>query len=157
MHLFTFGEPRVGNKILANNVDRLITSSYRIVHAADIVPHLPPCKDDPKNRKRCATSDHRRAYHHGTEVSLNWKALNPVQIWYRHGMGPGASYRICSNDDEDPNCSNGLGKYKINDHYYYFGVMVSGHGAAGCPTEIVTSTSARCLLFLPIVSLLLVV
>lgn len=42
--LFTYGEPRVGNRVFAHNVQAAITDGYRVVHRADMVPHLPPCK-----------------------------------------------------------------------------------------------------------------
>ena len=40
--LVTFGQPRVGNSSYVDAVDKLISYSFRIVHAHDIVPHLPP-------------------------------------------------------------------------------------------------------------------
>ena len=38
---YTFGQPRVGNEAFAN-VFKTLVSEYRVVHYADIVPHLPP-------------------------------------------------------------------------------------------------------------------
>ena len=40
--LYTFGEPRIGNEAFADFVTRSITERFRIIHYADIVPHLPP-------------------------------------------------------------------------------------------------------------------
>ena len=40
--LITFGEPRVGDADYASAVDTLIPYVYRIIHAHDIVPHVPP-------------------------------------------------------------------------------------------------------------------
>ena len=38
---YTFGQPRVGNNIFASYFSSLL-SDYRVVHYADVVPHLPP-------------------------------------------------------------------------------------------------------------------
>lgn len=40
--LITFGEPRVGNADYVTVLDNLLSYVFRIVHAHDIVPHLPP-------------------------------------------------------------------------------------------------------------------
>lgn len=40
--LYTFGEPRVGNEAFASFVTKSISERYRIIHYADIVPHVPP-------------------------------------------------------------------------------------------------------------------
>jgi predicted lipase len=40
--LYTFGEPRVGNEAFASYVTSSIPERYRIIHYADIVPHVPP-------------------------------------------------------------------------------------------------------------------
>jgi predicted lipase len=38
---YTFGQPRVGNDAFAT-VFKSLVNEYRVVHYADIVPHLPP-------------------------------------------------------------------------------------------------------------------
>jgi predicted lipase len=38
---YTYGQPRVGNAAYASTFAGLV-SEYRVVHYADIVPHLPP-------------------------------------------------------------------------------------------------------------------
>ena len=40
--LYTYGEPRVGNEAFANFVTSSIGERFRVIHYADIVPHLPP-------------------------------------------------------------------------------------------------------------------
>ena len=62
----TFGEPRVGNIIFAQNVDILVPNTYRVVHKADIVPHSPPCHQ--YGKYACKETDLRAPHHHGTEV-----------------------------------------------------------------------------------------
>ncbi|TKR82331.1 hypothetical protein L596_016071 [Steinernema carpocapsae] len=117
--LVTFGQPRVGNSIFANNHNRYVPNSYRIVHNADIVPHLPPCRDD--GPYGCSRHDLNRAYHHGTEV------------WYKNDMSPGSNFMICTRSDEDEHCSNSFGtKYTANDHLHYFGHKVSSYGINNC-------------------------
>jgi hypothetical protein len=41
-HLYTFGQPRVGNEAFATYVTASIPERYRVIHYADIVPHVPP-------------------------------------------------------------------------------------------------------------------
>lgn len=40
--LYTFGQPRVGDSAFASFVTSNIPERWRIVHYADIVPHVPP-------------------------------------------------------------------------------------------------------------------
>ena len=39
---YTFGEPRVGNENFAMFVQASVPERYRVIHYADIVPHIPP-------------------------------------------------------------------------------------------------------------------
>lgn len=76
----TFGEPRVGNFIFAENLDRLVPNTYRVVHRADIIPHSPPCSPD--GAYKCKQTNLKAYYHHGTEV------------WYDNDMHYGASFTV---------------------------------------------------------------
>jgi len=40
--VYTFGTPRIGNRDYANTYNSLMPNSFRFIHHADIVPHLPP-------------------------------------------------------------------------------------------------------------------
>ena len=40
--VYTFGQPRVGNAAFAKWFETQIPQTYRLVHNADIVPHVPP-------------------------------------------------------------------------------------------------------------------
>jgi predicted lipase len=40
--VYTFGSPRVGDKVFAGTYDGLVPNSWRIENLNDIVPHLPP-------------------------------------------------------------------------------------------------------------------
>ena len=120
--LFTYGQPRVGDSTYAFNHDQLVPYSFRIVHQADIVPHVPKCKQDSSNR--CVAGG-KSYYHHGTEV------------WYSNGMQPGANYSVCTGlpTDEDITCSDSLHSaagYSTSDHYIYFDYDVSRYGKDGC-------------------------
>ena len=42
LKLITYGEPRVGNADYAAAVDKLVPYCFRITHAQDVSPHLPP-------------------------------------------------------------------------------------------------------------------
>jgi predicted lipase len=58
--LYTFGQPRVGNREYADYLDRKLSTNFRVVHQKDIVTHEPA---------------HFTGYcHSGTE------------IWYKNGM-----------------------------------------------------------------------
>jgi predicted lipase len=40
--VYTFGSPRVGDKVFAGTYDSLVPTSWRVENLNDIVPHLPP-------------------------------------------------------------------------------------------------------------------
>jgi predicted lipase len=44
--LYTYGQPRFGNKNLANYLMRLFSDGeyYRVVYSSDLVPHVPTTK-----------------------------------------------------------------------------------------------------------------
>lgn len=44
--LYTYGQPRVGNAAFANYAASQISDSFRVIHYADIVPHVPPSAMD---------------------------------------------------------------------------------------------------------------
>uniref|UniRef100_F1L4U1 Lipase n=1 Tax=Ascaris suum TaxID=6253 RepID=F1L4U1_ASCSU len=149
--LVTFGQPRVGDRELAMKHDELVPHSYRVVHRADIVPHLPACQKDDDDSERkddkskpCDTNGDGRAYHHGTE------------IWYPYGMKPGAEYFECLGrpKGEDFNCSDSLtfdlSEYDIyiSDHRHYFDHKVPTYGKLGCvelTEEVAVKESAESL------------
>jgi len=90
----TIGQPRVGNKVFAQNFDSVIGRHYRIVNKEDIVPHLPPIRVD--------------YYHTGTE------------IWFPTNF---TSYKVCDGSGEDPTCSDSLSNYSVDDHLWYLGIF----------------------------------
>jgi hypothetical protein len=40
--VYTFGSPRVGDKVFAGTYDDLVPTSWRVSNLNDLVPHLPP-------------------------------------------------------------------------------------------------------------------
>lgn len=65
---YSYGQPRVGNQAFADYFASQISSGHRVVHYADIVPHLPPLT--------------MFGYRHGGS-----------QIWYTEDM---QKYQVCS-------------------------------------------------------------
>uniref|UniRef100_A0A0N5AVP2 Lipase_3 domain-containing protein n=1 Tax=Syphacia muris TaxID=451379 RepID=A0A0N5AVP2_9BILA len=95
--LVTFGEPRTGNQQFSEIHDKTFPYTYRITHAQDVVPHIPP--------KLLFGY-----YHHRYEV------------WYNNDMRPGKKYKICLSP-EDCECSNSGINYDIPDHMSYFNIF----------------------------------
>ena len=99
---YTFGEPRAGNSDWAADFDKYVPNAYRVTHAADIVPHLPP------------------------EVFLAWRYEHSSQeIWYNEEC---TSYTACKAND-DPDCSNStpILKRNVPDHLSYFNYTIAGN------------------------------
>lgn len=103
--LFTFGQPRVGNRAFALYFDEHVPDSTRMVHGNDLVPHLPPL------------SQARRLYsyyHTATEVWIH-------KLW---GFGPIEVIRVCDSSGEDRSCSRSVLGDSIGDHLVYLGVVL---------------------------------
>ena len=96
--VYTFGQPRVGNKAFADYYTASLPNTFRLINYADTVVHSPP-----------------KAFgflHHGNEV------------WYSpRGM---YSFYLCAS--EDKNCANSVStlKFSTDDHHlvYYEAVRV---------------------------------
>ena len=118
MSLYTFGMPRVGDKVYAASHDKLVNNSWHVVHYKDPVAHLPTCN----LFTGCGFTN--GPYHHRTEV-----------YYYSPYMTKNSAYVIC-NGNEDKDCSNGVVSedsclpaiFKCEyDHLYYFGIPVGTH------------------------------
>uniref|UniRef100_A0AC34FVI6 Fungal lipase-like domain-containing protein n=1 Tax=Panagrolaimus sp. ES5 TaxID=591445 RepID=A0AC34FVI6_9BILA len=94
--LYTFGQPRVGDKAFADAYPSLVPEAYRIVHHWDIIPHLP-------------TAGFMGYTHHKSEV------------WYNNNMKKGDPYIICA-EEESLLCSNSVLTPTESDHGEYFGL-----------------------------------
>lgn len=91
MAIYTFGEPRVGDKNFAFNYDRLVNNSWRVVHNRDIISHLPLCS----LFSGCSTPDN-GPFHHRTEI-----------FYPNVTMEKDSFYKECRGDDSY-NCSDGM-------------------------------------------------
>ncbi|KAG9395362.1 Lipase (class 3) [Carpediemonas membranifera] len=102
---YTFGEPRVGDSAFKNLVDRTVDYHYRVVHYADLVPHVPAEKHMVGH------------YHH-----------SPREIWYNEAF---TDFRTCDGSGEDPTCSNTKAnwlkhpEFAVHCHTHYFGIHTS--------------------------------
>uniref|UniRef100_A0A914PFV0 Fungal lipase-like domain-containing protein n=1 Tax=Panagrolaimus davidi TaxID=227884 RepID=A0A914PFV0_9BILA len=110
--IFTFGQPRTGDKLFANDFNSLFrVTSVRIVHNGDIVSQIPSMNGT-------------NYFHHVRE------------FWYQNDMTLNdTTYVSCdANYGEDPNCSVSLDSNKLNfeDHKYYFGRDFNAYGIGGC-------------------------
>ena len=101
---YTQGTPRSGNAAFSNLFSQLMNSSFREVHQADVVAHLPP-------------------------LILNFNH-GPMEIWFNEAF---SSYRVCNStmNGEDRSCSNSLlAPVSISDHINYRGVGMGGYCAS---------------------------
>lgn len=123
VHVYTFGQPRVGNVALAKDVDRKLPSFFRLVNAADVVPHIPGCDANKSTFDQPCAQSSRGYFHGGTE------------IWFPSGDYKNAvmcGYRECirTPQNEDITCSDGLFSTayppSIADHHGYFDVVSKG-------------------------------
>jgi len=106
--LYTFGQPRTGDKAFAQAHDALGMTQYRVTHAKDLVAHVPP-------------ENFEGYWHHEAEV------------WYKKGMEVGDSFVECDSDDESQDCSDSLLlTLSISDHLHYFEREVEQFGFDGC-------------------------
>lgn len=84
MKVYTFGQPRVGNKEFDSVIKTQILDSYRVVHHKDLVVHVPPCIPKPIVGSTSCFS----------EGSIAFYPFNSLQeIFYDDAM---SSYRICT-------------------------------------------------------------
>jgi hypothetical protein len=97
---YTQGTPRPGNPAFADLYSANIDASFREIHQADVVPHLPPML---------------LGFQHG-----------PTEVWFDEAFD---SYQVCSGSDgEDSSCSDSLSfPVSVSDHLTYRGVDVGGY------------------------------
>ena len=104
--LTTFGSPRVGDKVFSSWLNGQLTSSWRMTHYCDPVPHLPP-------------TVHEINWHHvATEIYEGSTAT---------------SYTQCDGSGEDPWCADGiLLPFQPRDHLTYMGISVEAGKHQNC-------------------------
>ena len=122
IRLFTYGHPRVGDKVFSAEHDKVVPDSWRIVHRKDIVPHVPHCLPS------CDSGGDSTNYHHGTEVFYDVENMT----------NPSARYKICQ-ANHDITCSRKYTQFfswdspvfdpvaRYSDHLRYFGISVGSH------------------------------
>uniref|UniRef100_A0A914CQC0 Fungal lipase-like domain-containing protein n=1 Tax=Acrobeloides nanus TaxID=290746 RepID=A0A914CQC0_9BILA len=113
--LVTYGQPRVGDLAYATYIDQTIPYAYRVVHAFDMVPHVPLYGDN--------IGAIQNYTHHKSEV------------WYENDMVLGKPYVECD-QNEGKNCSDQLEKLglldtNVLDHLWYFNVLAD-YAYFGC-------------------------
>ncbi|KAJ2403241.1 hypothetical protein GGI23_000110 [Coemansia sp. RSA 2559] len=105
--LTTFGSPRVGNHEFAQHVDALLAANgggLRVVHEADIVPHLP-----------------RPLF-----LPLQDYAHSGREAWAKDSDDAPASVLVLCQEGEDPACSASVSplRWNIADHMVYPGIRI---------------------------------
>lgn len=114
IQVVTFGQPRIGNSIFAAYYSALLPNTYRMTHAHDIVPHLPPYY----------SLFPRRTYHHfGREIWIYQVRLGSLNY---------EAVRICDGSGEDPTCSRSVYGNSVEDHLCYMGVFLEADTQASC-------------------------
>jgi len=124
--LYTFGQPRSVNGAFARMVEERIPRIYRLVNAADPVPHIPLCtrgKLQIVGKMTGCLDDKPGGYHH---VGM--------ELWFPYGdyiNGIMCDYRECVGipKGEDLTCADGLSfPHDVNvlDHHGYWRVLEHG-------------------------------
>ncbi|CAD5230557.1 unnamed protein product [Bursaphelenchus okinawaensis] len=100
--LYTFGQPRVGNRDYAALHNYFVDESYRVIHNADLVPNIPfPIMN---------------YYHHD------------IEVYYKNDMSVKKAYGICAGEDNSKLCQGGnQPALEIKDHLNYFGYDIESH------------------------------
>ena len=133
VNVYTYGEPRVGD-VSFSYFSQLNKESvhYRVIHSADIVPHLSfCCREEKDTTEEICSTETSCPLHGGIEI---WYNL-PI---HEEAMTYDSNYTICDNIPtkynssvvgEDPFCSDSLGlkARSPEDHQYYYGKDVGSY------------------------------
>jgi len=110
MKLYTFGQPRVGNKQFDGVVKKLIPDAFRVTHNKDLVVHVPPCIPTLVVDTSCFS-----------EGPLAFYPFHSIkEIFYNPEM---SMYTDCKTE-EYKKCSDQTIIGSVGDHLTYFGVDV---------------------------------
>lgn len=107
--LVTFGQPRVGDHSFAKTVKSSVDSAFRVVHASDMVTHLPVC---------CALVGEC-----STATACPFHA--PQEIWYNNDMTD-SDFDTCDGSGEDSSCQNTI-NMSVDDHLHYYDIEVGDY------------------------------
>ncbi|TKR87338.1 hypothetical protein L596_011749 [Steinernema carpocapsae] len=106
LKLMTFGQPRTGDKEYAHFIDSRISYKFRVVHAQDIIPHMP--------------------------FKLIWGYKHHrSEIWYNNDMTTNSTFVGCEEADGNA-CSNSQVALSWPDHMHYFNIHIFDFGKNGC-------------------------
>lgn len=111
--LIDFGSPRVGNLEFVRAMQKEVPGQWRVTHAWDAVPHMPP--------------QYFGFYH------------TPTEVFFPSQNGSNLTYTVCDDSGEDPFCSNRCyhswtGCSSVADHMIYAGIPI---GTDSCEGPIV--------------------
>ncbi|MCO5568773.1 hypothetical protein L7F22_022473 [Adiantum nelumboides] len=110
----TFGQPRIGNSIFAEYFIKMVPQTYRMTHAHDMVPHLPPYY----------SLFPQQSYHHfGREVWIHKVDLGSLNYEVE---------TVCDDTGEDPTCSRSVAGNSISDHLCYMGIFLQADTRSSC-------------------------
>mmetsp|Transcript_3450 Transcript_3450/g.8586 ORF Transcript_3450/g.8586 Transcript_3450/m.8586 type:complete len:400 (+) Transcript_3450:59-1258(+) len=123
LQVYTFGQPRVGNAIIAHRINLLVPNYFRVVNALDVVPHIPGCTQNSSDANDTDACDKEADayYHAGSEY------------WFPEGdyqYGVMCHFRTCLPMKEDMSCSDGalLDAWpRESDHHHYWDVIPNGY------------------------------
>ncbi|KAI6225172.1 Lipase-like protein [Aphelenchoides fujianensis] len=107
--MLNFGQPRVGDREYARQYEKLLPFAYRVVHANDLVPHVPPVAFD--------------GYQHFRN-----------EIFYDNSMGERDSFVQCTKEDAEECAGAQASPTSVLDHISYFQTMFFTYGIANCQT-----------------------
>ncbi|KAF8383901.1 hypothetical protein PRIPAC_73043 [Pristionchus pacificus] len=107
---YSLGEPRTGDPAFADLMDSL-TTSYRIVHDKDIIPHLPPM--------------HVLGYQH-----------HKFEVFYQNDMTPGSKFDICKTQEGPCSEKNGKDLKFKPDHLMYYNENLLNFGTNECKFSV---------------------
>jgi len=98
---YSYGSPRIGNKIFAEYINTTFgDSAYRVVHGNDGIPTIIPRS---------------LGYHH-----------HGIEYWQRESPPSEETTVMCDADGEDPKCSASIPSKGVNEaHTTYFGILAT--------------------------------
>ncbi|KAG9307450.1 hypothetical protein G9A89_017280 [Geosiphon pyriformis] len=114
--VFTFGSPRMGDRLFAKYVNRQIKKVYRITYHDDYVPQFP------------TTVDMKGYWHHDTEYWIAPQCeCDSIELFECHGNWVGNQQYGYSNESKDCNqlIPNLFGDKELTHYGPYFGLMMS--------------------------------
>jgi len=118
--VYTFGQPRVSNGALAQDMDARLPVLLRLVSDDDLIPHIPLCSAG-VTTEYCELVNN-SYYHAGVEI---WFPRGE----YENGVLCGFRECVLTPKNEDFSCSDGifnLAEWSLADHHAYFSVLGKG-------------------------------